>query len=255
MPPMRFASLGSGSRGNAALVESGDACVMVDCGFSVREVCRRLAVLGRAPTDLSAILVTHEHSDHASGVLPLARRFGIPVLMTAGTARATGVESGDPVEVITSGARVELAGIGVEAVAVPHDAREPVQYIFTVADIKLGILTDLGSVTPFVVERFRHCRGLLLEANHDGALLAEGPYPDVLKHRVGGDWGHLSNAQTADLLRRLGRDALRTLVVGHISQKNNSLELVRRALAQVTGHLDRVVYASQDEGFGWQELC
>lgn len=251
---MRFASLGSGSRGNAALVEAGGACVMVDCGFSIRETCRRLAVLGRVPADLTAILVTHEHGDHVDGVLPLARRFGIPVWMTAGTARAVGVGADDPVRVIASGAQVELAGIGVEAVAVPHDAREPIQYIFTVANLKLGILTDLGSVTPHVVERYRHCRGLLLEANHDHALLAEGPYPDTLKRRVGGDWGHLSNAQAVQLLQRLGGDALRTLVVGHISRQNNSQELVQEALAPVTGHLDQVLYASQDEGFGWQEL-
>jgi phosphoribosyl 1,2-cyclic phosphodiesterase len=252
---MRFASLGSGSRGNAALVEFGDGCLMVDCGFSVREACRRLAVLDRVPTDLAAILVTHEHSDHVSGVLPLARRFGIPVLMTAGTARASGVGPDDPVRVITSGACVELAGMEVEAVAVPHDAREPVQYTFTVADLKLGILTDLGSVTPHVVERYRHCQGLLLEANHDCVLLSAGSYPEALKRRVGGDWGHLSNGQTAELLQRLGSDVLRTLVVGHISQQNNSPELVRDALAPVTGHLDCVLYASQDEGFGWQELC
>ncbi len=251
---MRFASLGSGSRGNAALVEAGGTCVMVDCGFSMREACRRLAVLGRVPADLTAILVTHEHGDHVDGVLPLARRFGIPVWMTAGTARAVGVGSDDPVRVIASGARMELAGIEVEAVAVPHDAREPVQYIFTVANLKLGILTDLGSVTPHVVERYRRCRGLLLEANHDFALLADGPYPDALKRRVGGDWGHLSNAQAAQLLQRLGGDVLRTLVVGHISRQNNSPELVQQALAPVTGHLDQVLYASQDEGFGWQEL-
>ena len=96
---------------------------------------------------------------------------------------------------------------------------------------------------------------MLLEANHDFALLAEGPYPDALKRRVGGDWGHLSNAQTAQLLQRLGGDVLRTLVVGHISQQNNSPELVQQALAPVTGHLDQILYASQDEGLGWQELC
>lgn len=251
---MRFASLGSGSRGNAALVEANGACVLVDCGFSLRDVCRRLAELERTPADLAAILVTHEHSDHISGVLPLARRYRIPVLMTAGTARAAGVGS-DEVRTIASGAQIDIAGFAVEAVAVPHDAREPVQYIFSVAELKLGILTDLGSVTAHVVDRYRHCRGLLLEANHDAALLAAGPYPDSLKRRVGGDWGHLSNAQTAELLRRLGDAQLRTLVVGHISQKNNNAELVQEALVPVTGHLDRVLYASQDQGLGWQELC
>ena len=238
---MRIASLGSGSRGNGTLVEGPEGCVLVDCGFSVRETERRLAGLGTGAGELAAILVTHEHSDHLSGVLPLAREYGLPVFMTAGTARAAQPNSRDSVHLIGSGERVGIAGFQVEAVAVPHDAREPVQYIFAAAALRFGVLTDLGSVTPHVVDR-------------DRDLLAAGPYPAMLKRRVGGAWGHLSNCQTAQLLQMLGDGPLRTLVVGHVSQQNNSPAHVQAALAAVTAQLDHTYYADQYTGLGWLSL-
>ncbi len=251
---MRIASLGSGSRGNGTLVEGADGCVLVDCGFSLRETERRLAALGTEPGAIAAILVTHEHSDHLSGVLPLARRHRIPVYMTAGTARAVELRNTDRVQLIGSGERLPVAGFEGEAVAVPHDAREPVQYIVSAGGLSFGVLTDLGDVTPHVVERYQRCDGLLIEANHDRELLAAGPYPPGLKRRVGGAWGHLSNCQTARLLGSLAQGALRTLVVGHISQQNNSPELVRAALAAPTEQFENTCYADQDSGFGWLSL-
>lgn len=251
---MRIASLGSGSRGNGTLVAGPDGYVLVDCGFSVREAERRLAALGIGADDLAAILVTHEHSDHLSGVLPLARQYGIPVFMTAGTARAAQPNSADSVHLIGSGERVAIAGLQAEAVAVPHDAREPVQYIFAAASLRFGVLTDLGSVTPHVVDRYRHCDALLIEANHDRDLLAAGPYPSMLKRRVAGAWGHLSNCQAAQLLHMLGTGPLRTLVVGHVSQQNNSPAHVQAALAAVTAQLDHTYYADQCSGLGWTSL-
>lgn len=251
---MRVASLGSGSRGNATLVQGGGASVLVDCGFSLRETERRLAALDMAPGALTAILVTHEHSDHLGGVLPLARRYRLPVYMTAGTARAVRPGRQDPLHIIGSGERIAIGGLDVEAVAVPHDAREPVQYVFAAAGVSFGMLTDLGSITPHVVDRYRHCQGLLLEANHDRGLLAAGPYPPGLKRRVGGDWGHLSNCQAAGFLRCLAGGALRTLAVGHLSQQNNTPAHVREALAPVTGGLEQTLYADQDAGFGWLTL-
>ncbi|MFZ5654821.1 MAG: MBL fold metallo-hydrolase [Pseudomonadota bacterium] len=251
---MRVASLGSGSRGNATLIQTADACVLVDCGFPVRETERRLAGRGVDPAALTALLVTHEHSDHLSGVLPLARRYRVPVYMTAGTARAARPRAGDPVELLGAGDRMSLCGLAIEAVEVPHDAREPVQYIFAAGGIRFGVLTDLGSVTPHVIDRYRHCDALLLEANHDRDLLATGVYPPALKRRVGGDWGHLSNCQAAQLLQRLAGGALRQLVIGHVSRQNNSPDHVRAALGPVTGSIERTLYADQDNGFGWLSL-
>jgi phosphoribosyl 1,2-cyclic phosphodiesterase len=251
---MRLASLGSGSRGNATLVASAEGCVLVDCGFSVRETERRLAARGMVAGDLAALLVTHEHSDHLSGVLPLARRHSIPVFMTAGTARMANLRTADRVTIIGDGEQFAVGGLAVEPVAVPHDAREPVQYVFAANGVRFGLLTDLGSITPHVVERYQGCHALFVEANHDRALLASGPYPPTLKRRVGGAWGHLSNCQTADLVGRLQQGALETLVVGHVSQQNNSPDHVRQALATVSERIGNVWYADQEAGCDWLSL-
>ncbi len=258
MSTLRFASLGSGSKGNATLVEQGDTCVMVDCGFSTRQTVQRLAHLQRQPEDLSAILVTHEHSDHIKGVLPFARRFGLPVMMTAGTARAAsidaGVAAGVDVRLIDSDKAFSVGGLQVSPVSVPHDAREPVQFVFFDGQKRLGVLTDLGNITPHVLEQFKACDGFLVEANHDQKMLAEGPYPYALKQRVGGDWGHLNNGQTARLLSQLNISDLQILVLAHISQQNNSRHRVEAELESVVSALPKTLYACQDEGFDWQSL-
>lgn len=255
---MRFASLGSGSKGNATLVEWGDTCVLVDCGFSIRQTVQRLAQLQRQPEDLSAILISHEHGDHIRGALPLARRFGLPLLMTAGTARAAKINSeaatGVDIRLIVSDKAFRLDGIEVSPVSVPHDAREPVQFVFCGGRRRLGVLTDLGSITPHVIERYSGCDGFLVEANHDEHMLAEGPYPQSLKRRVGGDWGHLNNRQTAQLLSQLDTHALQVLVVGHISQQNNRRACVEAELEPIVTTLPRTLYACQDQGFNWQSL-
>jgi len=255
---VRFASLGSGSKGNSTLVERGDACLMVDCGFSIKQTVQRLARLGREPTDIRAILVTHEHSDHIKGVIPLARRFNLTVMMTAGTARAAKLDSDlcadFDLRVISSDTQVSIGGMQVSAVSVPHDAREPVQFVFCDGDYRLGVLTDLGSITPHVVENYSACDGLLVEANHDTQMLFEGSYPYPLKKRVGGDWGHLSNGQTAQLLTELDTTTVQTMVVGHMSQQNNSMACVKETLDVAVGEVPQVLYACQDQGFDWQGL-
>lgn len=250
---MRFASLGSGSKGNATLVECGDTCLLVDCGFSIRETVKRLARLERSPEQLSAILVTHEHGDHLKGVMPLSRRYKIPVYLTAGTAKAGKVDE-PSVNLIESEQTLILGGVEVQPVAVPHDAREPVQYLFKTDRHCLGVLTDLGSVTPHVVESYRNCDALLLEANHDLQMLASGPYPQSLKRRVSSHWGHLNNIQCADLLSQVERSRLQHLVLGHISLKNNTVEKVQAAVSSLVSDIKEVHYACQDEGFGWLQL-
>lgn len=250
---MRFASLGSGSKGNATVVCNGRTRILVDCGFSLRELETRIARLGITVADLNGVLVTHEHSDHMRGVGPTARKYGIPVYMTPGTYRSRNFGELPNLQLIQQYQPFELGDIQVQPVAVAHDAQEPSQYIFHCVGLKLGILTDLGSITTEVLTAYQGCDGLLIEANHDPVMLACGPYPQSLKARVAGRWGHLSNAQTASLLAQLDTSRLQQLVVGHISQQNNSLEHTSAALAGVISHID-IQYACQNQGFDWLQL-
>lgn len=248
---LRFASLGSGSRGNATLINWGDQYLLLDCGFSAREAEQRLARFGLAASDLAAILVTHEHADHIKGVAPLARRHQLPVYMTPGTFHSRDLGELPRLNLIEGYAPFALNGLQVTPVAVPHDAREPVQFIFEFAGRRLGILTDLGSITPQVEASYQALDAMVLEANHDPAMLAYGPYPASLKQRVGGLWGHLSNQQAAGFLQRLDCARLQHLVVAHISQQNNSLELTQAALTPATMAVKQITYACQNQGFDW----
>ena len=252
---MRFASLGSGSRGNATLVQAGDTLVMVDCGFSARETERRLARLGVDASDLDALLVTHEHSDHCSGVGTLSRKHNIPVYLTRGTHASGRCDGLAEARYFHSGAPFELGEFSVDPVAVPHDAREPCQFVFESGGRRLGILTDLGSITTAVVDHYADCHGLLLECNHDEEMLRVGPYPPHLKRRVGGDWGHLNNRQSAFLLEQVRHSGLRELVVAHVSEKNNHRDHVLDALGPVYGADDGLTWADQEAGFGWIDLA
>ena len=251
---MRFASLGSGSKGNATLVEAGGTCLLVDCGFSARELERRLTLVQRDGADLCGIVVTHEHTDHIKGVWTLAKRLKLPVYMSSGTAKAVPPPAGVCLHLISPQQPFQVGDIEVLPVAVPHDAREPVQFVFGHAGRKLGVLTDLGHISAHVLACYRQCDGLLVEANHDAAMLASGAYPYTLKQRVAGDWGHLNNTQTADLLTALEPRSLQVLMVGHISQQNNTLDTVREVIDPVTAMVPEVVYASQDDCVDWLAL-
>ncbi|HEY6529553.1 MAG TPA: MBL fold metallo-hydrolase [Cellvibrionaceae bacterium] len=250
---MRFASLGSGSQGNATLVSCDGEMLLIDCGFSLRELQARMLRLDAHPSGLLAVLVTHEHSDHIRGIGPLARKYGLPVVMTAGT-RSSGRLGRLPVErIIEPSIPFELGGFTILPVPVAHDAAEPSQFVFYRQGKKLGLLTDLGSITAGVIDAYQSCDALLIEANHDPIMLACGPYPASLKRRVAGQWGHLSNAQTQSLLTQLDISRLQHLVIGHISQTNNS---ICRAAAALEGILPRfpIHYACQNQGFDWLTL-
>lgn len=257
---MKLASLGSGSKGNATLVRAGDTVVLLDCGFTMREACFRLERYGVAPEDLTAVLVTHEHGDHVQGVLPLARKYGLTVYMTVGTRlamEATGRHrfNGVHMQEVRLGQGFTVGEMGVLPVAVPHDAREPCQYLFSFQQHRVGVLTDLGEITPHVVDAYRHCDALLLEFNHDVAMLEEGPYPYSLKQRVGGAWGHLNNLQAAQLLQQVEQERLQHLVLSHISEQNNCPTLALEAAATVGGFAtQRVLVADQEQGFDWLNI-
>lgn len=248
---LRFASLGSGSKGNATLVESSSALLLVDCGFTIKETVRRLALFGYTPNDLTAILVTHEHGDHISGVGPLARRYNIPVYLTHGSALFHGVAKLPCRHIIDTHRTFAIEDIVVTPVVVPHDAREPCQFIFCYQNKTLGVLTDLGMITPFIIEQYQQCDSLMLECNHDVRMLAMGPYPLSLKQRVGGQWGHLNNHQAAGLLAEIETGALQQLVISHISQQNNTQQLAHEAIADVYQGEGQLLFAEQDQGFDW----
>ena len=252
---MRFASIGSGSRGNGTLVQHGESCILVDLGFTVKETEKRLRGLGLAASQIAAIIVTHEHSDHVNGVGPFARKHKTPVYMTPGTYDQKRIGNVPSLELINSHAPFCIDGFEVEPVPVPHDAREPCQYLICKDNCRLGILTDLGHITPYVAARYASCDGLLLECNHDPEMLEEGPYPYSLKVRVGGDHGHLSNSQAAGLLSRIDLTRLKHLIIAHVSEKNNSVELLRKQIMDnLTEWQGQLTVADQGTGFSWITL-
>lgn len=254
---MRFASLGSGSEGNALVVglPQDDGFLLVDCGFALKEVARRLARLQLGLSGLRAILVTHEHSDHVGGVFRLAAAAGVPVYLTYGTregSRRLPTFDEQACRLISPDQPLEIHGLGVSPFPVPHDAREPVQYVFEDRNSRLGLLTDIGRSTPHVINALAQLTALVLEANHDQSLLADGNYPPSLKRRIGGDYGHLENAAAAAILQALDRSRLHTVVAAHLSRQNNRAELARLALATVIGCApESVPVADQDLGSGW----
>ena len=251
---MRFALLGSGSRGNALVVEVGATLLLLDCGLSVLQVKRRLAGLGKTPEDLTAIVVTHEHSDHASGIEGLARRYDLPVWATPGTAAAAGLGEVGCRE-FDCHAPFAVDDVELAPFPVPHDAREPSQFVFGDGRRRLGVLTDVGAPTPHIAECLDGCDALVLECNHDVDMLAGGQYPPALKQRVGGRHGHLSNDQAADLLGRLDVSKLQHLVAAHLSDKNNTPHLARKALADTLGCAQEwIAVADQDGGLAWREV-
>lgn len=253
---IRFSSLGSGSSGNALLVESGATRLLLDCGFSVREATRRMASLGVLPDQLGGIVVTHEHADHVSGVFRLARKFALPVWMSGGTLKACAAQvEGVDCRVIDSHSPLALGDLEVLPFPVPHDAREPVQFVFSDGNVRLGVLTDAGEVTPHMCAMLTGCEALVLECNHDEAMLAASQYHWSLKRRIAGRLGHLENSAAAQLLVRLDCSRLRHLVAAHLSKQNNLPELAVRALADELGcEREWVGVACQQEGFGWRQI-
>jgi phosphoribosyl 1,2-cyclic phosphodiesterase len=252
---LRFASLGSGSKGNATLVEVEKTRILLDCGFSIKETERRMARLEVEANSLSGILVTHEHSDHVKGVAALSRKYRLPVYVTAGTTRRASDTDFFETRIIHAHETFEINSMEVEPFPVPHDAAEPCQFVFGNGDKRLGILTDTGSITPHIERTLGGVHGLLLECNYDPEMLENGPYPVPLKRRVAGRLGHLANEQAKSLLEKMDTSKLECLIAMHISENNNTPDLALAALH--SGLEDRPEHlhaACQNDGFHWQVL-
>ena len=259
---MRFAFLGSGSEGNSLLIESREDTtttrVLLDCGFGIRETARRLERLGVTPDQLDAVLVTHEHGDHVGSAYAFAARHRLTVYASHGTWLATshlrGADVAD-VRVCCADHGFAIGGLQVLPYTVPHDAREPVQFVLSDGQARLGVLTDAGMETPYLTARLAGVDALVLECNHDRELLRNSVYPASLKRRIGGDFGHLANEVAASILAQVAHDGLNRVVAAHLSKQNNTRELATGALAAALGaRPSEVLVADQDEGLAWQAV-
>ncbi len=255
---MRFCSLGSGSSGNATVVEASSgqtvSRVLIDCGFSLRELDRRLARVGLASSDIDAVFVTHEHSDHVGCALTLARRHRTPIWTSRGTWRA--ICAPDLPEGLVRFARdlepIAVGDLELTPYTVPHDAEEPLQLRVGDGALRLGVLTDAGSITPHLLAQLNGCNALLLECNHDRGMLANSSYPASLKARIAGRLGHLANDTSAEILAGCLHAGLNHLVAAHLSERNNSPTLAQAALAPVLGgEPGDVLVADPQLGFDW----
>ncbi len=255
---MRFAMLGSGSAGNGLVVQVGQTCLLLDCGFSLRETTLRLARLGLEPQQLAGALLTHEHDDHARGAFRFCAAYRLPLYLTYGTYVVLGVIPPEvDFRIMDSHEDFAIGDVRVHPYPVPHDAREPVQYVFGDGMRRLGVLTDTGTSTPHIEAMLSGCEALVLECNHDLDMLMNNPrYPYSLKRRISGNYGHLDNAASAQLLARLDRSRLQHFVAAHLSKKNNRPELARAAMC---GALDCeeewIGVADQELGLDWRQIA
>lgn len=254
---LRFCSLGSGSSGNATLIEvtSGVTTtrLLIDCGLPYKHLEERLARRGLAPADIDAVFVTHEHSDHVGCARQLALQAKLPLLMSRGTYAAIGSpDLNGLVQFAFDGEAIELKDLYINPFTVAHDAKEPLQLTVTDGNKRFGLLTDLGHVTPYVRQQMQNLHALVLEFNHDDAMLQTSKYPPFLKQRISGNYGHLSNVQAVELLQSVAHKDLRHVVAAHLSEQNNHPDIVRDAMTACSEGCDfQVCLADAETGFDW----
>ncbi|MFK7997701.1 MAG: MBL fold metallo-hydrolase [Granulosicoccus sp.] len=252
---IRVAALGSGSSGNSLLVQSGKTTLLVDCGFTMKEAIARMYTLGITPSDLDAVLISHEHGDHVKGVGPLSRKFGLPVWCTHGTYHKARDNRFPSVRLFHAHEPFTIGDISVDPFPTPHDAAESCQFVFEACSARFANVTDLGTCTAHVREKLKGVHGLVVECNYDLDMLANGPYPPSLQARIRSDYGHLGNEQAASLLRHLDHAELQCILLGHLSEQNNSDAV---ALNTIQEHLherpERVTVLAQHCASSWFDI-
>ncbi len=243
--------LASGSKGNSCYVSDGKTTIVFDVGLSAVETQRRIESKGFDPSSLSAIVVTHEHSDHIRGVKVLSRRLSLPVYMNLATKKKVVDNLGnmDNVKLFACGSMFRIGSFFIQPFSVPHDAADPAGFILIRNNVKIGIVTDLGTITGMIEEKIRECNLLIIEANHDVNMLRNGPYPWYLKQRINSKTGHLSNDNAAKVVKNIRHPNLKHVILVHLSCKNNSVkaafECVNKALLGYSTHIH---VASQELG-------
>jgi phosphoribosyl 1,2-cyclic phosphodiesterase len=257
---LRFCSLGSGSSGNATLIEvtsgASTSRLLIDCGLPLKQLDERLTKRGLSFKDIDAVFVTHEHSDHVGCARQLAVQERLPIWMSRGTYAAMGSPD------LTGYQRfayddepITIRDLRLHPFTVAHDAKEPLQLTVTDGDKRFGLLTDLGHATSHVIDRMQNLNAVVLEFNHDEALLQASKYPPFLKQRIAGGYGHLSNAQATDLLQAILHKDLRHVVAAHLSEQNNHPDLVRdRLMPTVQSLACELHIADAESGFDWLQI-
>jgi len=252
---LHVASLGSGSSGNATLVRSSETLLLLDCGFTLKETTIRMAKLGLSPANLDGVLVSHEHGDHVKGIGPLSRKFAKPVWLTHGTYNALRDQRFTHTNFICAHQAFRIGDIDIDPFPTPHDAAESCQYVFSSQDVRFACVTDLGACTPHVKEKLAGVTGLLVESNYDEHMLSNGPYPLSLQERIRSDFGHLGNVQAGQLVKSVDHAGMQTILLGHLSEQNNTDEAAYSTMAQYLPSNDnRVTVLQQHSCSDWFEL-
>lgn len=246
-----FASLGSGSEGNSFLIKTDKTIFMVDCGFNYKETENRLSELGLTFSDINHILITHEHEDHMRAIKMIIKKEKIQISCSYGTAKKIGIV--DEVNIINPGDIVVDNDLQVEVVPVPHDAREPCHYVFKKDTLKIGIITDFGSLTPKIIQSYSNLNYLVVEANHDANLLMKSSYPTSLKNRIFGKLGHANNDLTFDLISQIKKDKLKKIIFCHLSKQNNQKEIIKHTVKEYFDKF-QCEFISQENIFNWSEI-
>jgi len=246
---LSFSVLGSGSSGNATFIQGARASILLDCGFSLPQIKKRLEAIERTVEDIEAIFITHEHVDHICGLKRLVGIYDIPIFMTRGTYNALReiINDNRNIELFESGDSINIGEFHVQSFSVTHDANDPVNYVVSNNYAKLGFATDCGYPSKLIVNRLKGCHGLIIESNYCPDMLMNGIYPAHIKQRIQSRFGHLSNQQMLELLSWVIDDTLRALVLAHISENNNHYELVERLVRQSIGERDIQLWISKQK--------
>lgn len=246
---LSFSVLGSGSSGNATFIQGSRTSILLDCGFSLPQIKKRLETIGKTMDDIEAIFITHEHTDHICGLKRLISMYNIPIFMTRGTYNALRdiINDNQYIELFESGDGINIGEFHVQSFAVTHDANDPVNYVVSNNKAKIGFATDCGYPSKLIINRLKGCHGLIIESNYCPDMLMNGTYPAHIKQRIQSRFGHLSNQQMLQLLSSVIDDTLRALVLAHISENNNHHRLVEQLVCQIIEGRDVQLWISSQK--------